>query len=89
MSSSGGGVGSWSRCSCGMPTSPSTSVVVIVAGCRDVREGAGGDSVAIGTVAGGADVIAGVGSEVAVALGLVKKHRSVAVVGVGSGARLF
>ena len=29
------------------------------------------------------------GSEVAVALGLVKKHRSVAVVSGGSGARLF
>ena len=90
MFSSGGGVGAWSSGSGVMPTSPSTSVVVVVADCRDVREGAGeGDSVAIGTAAGGAESIAGVGSAVAVALGLAKKHRRVAVVGCGSGARLF
>ena len=49
----------------------------------------GGDSVAVGTAAGGADSIAGVGSVGAGALGLVKKHRSVVVFGGGSGARLF
>ena len=47
------------------------------------------DSVAVGTAAGVADSGAGVGSVVAVVLGLAKKHRRVAVVGVGSGARLF
>ena len=89
MSSSGSGVGAWYSGSGVMPTSPSTSVVVVIADCRDVGEGTGGDSVAIRAAAGGAESIAGVGSVVAVALGLVKKHQSVAVVGCGSGARLF